>query len=287
MVCAYKYKNFDKKNQIELTATLKLNTVQSTGGLSLFVEFPDAEPATRIIQKEIYKVVINQCSGLTVYYGMKDSADDLPFVIEVTIKKNTISIALIITIVLSVIATVICGVIIFICSKKIAKRREQRRRAEEDENETENSERARQEEFKKKRINKLHMILKEDLKPIEFQEKQDKLDNNCTICLNEFVKGDLISITKCNHVFHHNCIKKWLTKNIVEPKCPNCNAHIIDQNNQDQNIKNQEEINSEIQRIHFQGNNPNVNNTSNMSNANINPHRFESSNINVLNNRNE
>ena len=48
-----------------------------------------------------------------------------------------------------------------------------------------------------------------------------------------------------------------------------------------------EEINSELQRIHFQGNNPNVNNTSNMSNANINPHRFESSNINVLNNRNE
>ena len=187
---------------------------------------------------------------------------------------------------LSIVATLVCGIIIFICSRKIAKRRE-RRGEDEDEDETENNERVREEEFKKKRMHKLHIILQEDLKPIEFQEKLEKLDNNCTICLNEFIKGDFISITKCNHVFHHNCIKKWLTKNYVDPKCPNCNAQVISQDNQDQNIKNQDEINSEMQRIHFQGHGPNANNTSNMSNANINPHRFESSNINVLSNRNE
>lgn len=59
-------------------------------------------------------------------------------------------------------------------------------------------------EFKKEKYNKT---------------KFDKYENNCSICLTEYEKKSFVSITKCNHLFHHDCIKEW---SYYKDSCPVC-----------------------------------------------------------------
>lgn len=47
----------------------------------------------------------------------------------------------------------------------------------------------------------------------------------CSICLEES-KTDLYK-TKCNHIFHTECINDWLVKNITNFSCPICRSKII------------------------------------------------------------
>jgi hypothetical protein len=55
------------------------------------------------------------------------------------------------------------------------------------------------------------------------------LGGGCSICLAEFKKKSKVSITPCKHVFHYKCIHDWLYKNIRNPKCPNCNNEILNE----------------------------------------------------------
>jgi hypothetical protein len=52
----------------------------------------------------------------------------------------------------------------------------------------------------------------------------DNFDNykekSCNICIEEFKLNDTLTNLKCNHFFHKNCIKTWLTKQ--SKKCPIC-----------------------------------------------------------------
>lgn len=57
-------------------------------------------------------------------------------------------------------------------------------------------------------------------------QRYDSLDeqimnNNksCSICINDFEKEDMISITNCNHIFHTDCIKEW---GKYKPECAMC-----------------------------------------------------------------
>ncbi|XP_052105286.1 RING finger protein 145-like isoform X2 [Mytilus californianus] len=45
--------------------------------------------------------------------------------------------------------------------------------------------------------------------------------DNCIICLQEMMKG---KVTRCGHVFHEICIRKWLNTRTV---CPLCNTSIV------------------------------------------------------------
>ncbi|KAI9091041.1 hypothetical protein K1719_028311 [Acacia pycnantha] len=45
---------------------------------------------------------------------------------------------------------------------------------------------------------------------------------DCVVCLTEFEHDDMLRLfPKCNHVFHPDCIKKWLASNVT---CPVCRA---------------------------------------------------------------
>ena len=56
-------------------------------------------------------------------------------------------------------------------------------------------------------------------------------DDQCAICLAEFVKGDQVSVEsdltpdevvqlpRCEHVFHFDCLKPWLREKNTCPKC--------------------------------------------------------------------
>lgn len=52
----------------------------------------------------------------------------------------------------------------------------------------------------------------------------DLLIDECSICLDKYIKNDKVSDLNCGHIFHKDCIKIWLSKNNT---CPQCREIII------------------------------------------------------------
>ncbi|XP_021297590.1 RING-H2 finger protein ATL18 [Herrania umbratica] len=54
-----------------------------------------------------------------------------------------------------------------------------------------------------------------------------EVEEVCSICLVEFEKEDVVSqLHKCRHVFHMNCIEKWLDHD--QFTCPLCRSFLFD-----------------------------------------------------------
>ena len=67
----------------------------------------------------------------------------------------------------------------------------------------------------------------------EFQYKHIKKyskikEKKCSICLLKYKKSDIIKELPCNHIFHKNCILKWMEKSNV---CPICKYDITEEVN--------------------------------------------------------
>jgi hypothetical protein len=52
----------------------------------------------------------------------------------------------------------------------------------------------------------------------------DKKFNECIICLEDFNDEDIVKELPCIHVYHINCINKWLSQN--SNKCPVCKKEV-------------------------------------------------------------
>ena len=51
----------------------------------------------------------------------------------------------------------------------------------------------------------------------------------CTICCDKFIIGESqVSVTPCSHVFHHECIEKWVKEKMTNPHCPNCKFSFLE-----------------------------------------------------------
>ena len=49
-------------------------------------------------------------------------------------------------------------------------------------------------------------------------------ETTCSICMNEYIKEDWVSIlVKCKHIFHTKCIKEWLK---YKKNCPICREEL-------------------------------------------------------------
>lgn len=55
----------------------------------------------------------------------------------------------------------------------------------------------------------------------------------CTICLDEFVAGDKLRCLPCNHVFHAECIAKWLIERSAT--CPLCKIDLYEEEEEEDN----------------------------------------------------
>ena len=44
----------------------------------------------------------------------------------------------------------------------------------------------------------------------------------CSLCLEEFAKGEELLKLKCSHVFHEQCLGPWVLKS---RECPLCKQH--------------------------------------------------------------
>ncbi|KAJ8900717.1 hypothetical protein NDN08_000018 [Rhodosorus marinus] len=48
-------------------------------------------------------------------------------------------------------------------------------------------------------------------------------DEQCTVCLCEYETGELVRRLPCNHVYHKNCLDKWMVK---YANCPTCRSPV-------------------------------------------------------------
>ncbi|CAN4122253.1 unnamed protein product [Withania somnifera] len=65
---------------------------------------------------------------------------------------------------------------------------------------------------------------------------------DCAVCLCDFEEGDKgRKIESCNHIFHENCLDKWLMHGKGQPTCPLCRSVIIPENmmNVHRNVKDE------------------------------------------------
>jgi len=50
-----------------------------------------------------------------------------------------------------------------------------------------------------------------------------KINSTCTICTDDFVDSDMVSVMMCNHIFHQRCIHEW---GHYKNSCPTCRTLI-------------------------------------------------------------
>ena len=58
---------------------------------------------------------------------------------------------------------------------------------------------------------------------LNLEESKKEKNNECSICISDFTNDSIISITKCNHIFHTDCIKEWYK---YKTDCPICREKI-------------------------------------------------------------
>jgi len=81
----------------------------------------------------------------------------------------------------------------------------------------------------------------------EFQYKHIKKysknkEKKCSICLLKYQKPDILKEFPCNHIYHKNCILKWLEKSNI---CPLCKYDVTNDINKIELKNSNEEENNE------------------------------------------
>ena len=235
ILCKYSYTNLNEKKSLVLVSKLDTSAFKKDAAFYFYVKFVDGTTAVRNIDKENYKVTIESSRTLEIYLAFKNSISVNPITLSIESEEAKINITLIITIILIIIACIICSVSIYLFSKRLARKREIQNiinRELELANAQQNGLSQRglvnpTELIKQRRKEQLAYVLKNVIKPTQYSDDIGKYNLNCTICLDDFKTDSIVGVTKCSHVFHYNCLKTWLTQNLMEPKCPNCNMHIL------------------------------------------------------------
>ena len=281
-VCNYEYEQYTQEDielQIEFSSSISIKP-------KIYIESTDYLNSKKT--ENIYSntnLDLSKVEKVSIKILFKDDYRSAP--VTITLKVNSSNIARIISITLVVLFfAIVIGCIIF-CSYRMYKNNEARkaarlyiyRQAQA------NMARIAQEnnyyygpEFQENSVD-LEQMNKEKLdrlfrtKMVEhlYKKEYNEFGGGCSICLAEFKKKSKVSITSCKHVFHYKCIHDWLYKNIRNPKCPNCNNEIL---NDDEDVKIKKEKATNIIKVKKKDN---INTNINMPNLNVRG-------INIVNN---
>ncbi|CAL1152323.1 unnamed protein product [Cladocopium goreaui] len=58
-------------------------------------------------------------------------------------------------------------------------------------------------------------------KSLQSVRAKEVLDQMCSVCLHPFERNDAVSALPCSHIFHEDCISRWLLERCTS--CPLCN----------------------------------------------------------------
>ena len=88
------------------------------------------------------------------------------------------------------------------------------------------------EKIRKKYGNKMiiKILFTEQIEKVIYSKNLgEEYGDNCTICVNNFINNMEIYRTPCEHIFHKDCLNKYLKKIHKKNKltCPNCNQNLL------------------------------------------------------------
>ena len=243
-----------------------LNYLSDFNSVHLFflVKYTDSTSVYSSLSNPMLNKDFHTVNEIIFRVYLEKSFSKLPFSFTITKKNDNSKMALYITIGIILLACIMCAIAIYCLSKKISENARLRQQAlfemamahqrgrGEGEAEPED-EYAQQQRLENENKLKIEFALKNYLKPKKFLKKYGTKDGNtCTICIDDFVeKKSRVCVTPCKHVFHYKCLNNWLVKNVINPKCPNCNYNLV-QDVKDSDINNTNKINPE--RIEVKGN---------------------------------
>lgn len=94
---------------------------------------------------------------------------------------------------------------------------------------TQKTQKNNQQTIMEEKSKKLFELFLKELIPTIYSGKRDEFKMGCTICQTlNFDEGIQVVQLDCLHLYHHMCLKGYLERNILNPKCPNCNYNILE-----------------------------------------------------------
>jgi len=73
-------------------------------------------------------------------------------------------------------------------------------------------------------FNRVNQNLFDKLPKIKIEDISSLSHDECLICLNIFLKDDMITTLSCSHIFHSLCLKEWMK---YKSTCPLCRSDIL------------------------------------------------------------
>lgn len=65
------------------------------------------------------------------------------------------------------------------------------------------------------------------LPPKPYRDMGEVKEATCSICLEDFERGQLLRHLSCQHVYHEHCIAKWWKQKGTKTTCPVCKASLF------------------------------------------------------------
>ena len=279
LLCMYVYKNSNPKDTIYVDIEITYQYFYSVKFL-IGAIFKDGELTKKELLIPQNLVRVDNAKEVTLYFLQSTSFSELPFVITFTLEKSKISITLIITIVLFVFLCIICGISIYLFSQKIARRNKIIRNSRQEEINNVQIAQVIDQMLKEARLKEIDNMFTNVIKAIPFSKNVGKYNTSCTICLEEFQDGHIVCVTECLHLFHVECLKKWLITNVMNPKCPNCVNSLLKETNM-KKIELQEAQSNNVIEVEQQLNVA-VNSINHNSNNRVNKINKDNTNDNLI-----
>ena len=125
--------------------------------------------------------------------------------------------------------------------------------------------------IKKQKVEKINKLFENILIPKEFNENDVTNDcTECAICIEKFVDKCLICVTPCKHIFHYECLSKYIDTAKIKQKpvikCPLCNYDFLEEEKDNKKLNEINNVNNEINNNQINNNETNNNETNNNEN---------------------
>jgi hypothetical protein len=235
LYCHWQVKNVDSSNPLSLNLTNFLNPGESTLVMEIYSSNGQRQYQT-FNNQNAYWVISPGVSSLHFHFFTDSAYKYNPFQLSLKDGVSSINtISIIISIAAVVVSCFALSILLIRCSKRLIQRRLERNLQLQQPDIPNNPQinivnnyvgRTQEEVLK---INKeiLDKMLITDLKSVKYSEKLNVFEINCTICLEDFNERSDVIVLECKHIFHFDCLKDWLLKNLLHPKCPNCNYNVL------------------------------------------------------------
>ena len=186
-------------------------------------------------------IEFDENSKITIKVLLKQEYTVSPITIKLSIKTSNKALIITLIIIILLVLVIITFIIFYICRNKKNKGKNRKLSTEnsrqvfqnmaiiiQNNNVYINNSQENDNRLAKLNRQKLNKLFNNKMIKHIYKKEYNQYGGGCSICLNKFNEKSEVSITSCKHVFHYKCIHNWLYKNIKNPKCPNCNYDILD-----------------------------------------------------------